>query len=285
MSCVYSSWWEVGVIVSIAQIRNSAFHASYVSHHQQEHDAIAPSGNQTRNSNTRPAERVPLDRDTAHKTRRNASEQNTERVSSVVSTMANFNPDDLRNQKANRITPTGKQRQGRTAIVMRGMDPLNQLVMNRLIELSGLLGQEKFQNYDLHVLMDQTKFNLTATAGIQKYFRDNNASHLKAPTVFSISEQKIRDEFPAFEKGYMTEPLVDASPGLCCGKPFMWQLLAPAMIVFSHYNQEYDYTWVYEDDVWSVGKPIVDIFHRWDEKLEGVNADLAGFQNLRGKIP
>jgi hypothetical protein len=86
--------------VSIAQTRNSTFHASYVSHLHREHDATFTTGNATRNSNTRPAERVPLDRDTAHKTRINVSEQNTERVSSVVSTMVNFNPDDLRNQKA-----------------------------------------------------------------------------------------------------------------------------------------------------------------------------------------
>jgi hypothetical protein len=51
---------------------------------------------------------------------------------------------------------------------MSGMDLLNQIVMNRLIELSGLLGQEKFQNNDLHVLLDQTKSNPTTTASIQK---------------------------------------------------------------------------------------------------------------------
>eukprot|EP00980_Cylindrotheca_fusiformis_P013928 scaffold3618_cov129-Cylindrotheca_fusiformis.AAC.28 len=264
---------------------------------RREIDAIAPIVNRTRTTvGSGMAERVPNrskigsgialgTKNDASKSRKNANTPNTQDGPFNTRIPQSFDPEDLRKMRQKRAEQTEVQEQGRTAIVMRGMDPLNQVVMNRLIELSDILRQEKFKNYDLHILLDQTKNNVTSTATIENFFQANNASHLKVPKLFSISEQMIRDEFPAFEKGYMTKPLVDGSTGICCGKPFMWQLLTPAMLVFSHYNQEYDFAWVYEDDVWSFGKPIVDVFHRWDEKMEGFNADLAAFKNERARMP
>lgn len=56
----------------------------------------------------------------------------------------------------------------------------------------------------------------------------------------------------------------------------MWQFLMPTFVTFVHYHQEYDHTWVFEDDLWMLGKPIAEIFPMYDEKLKGQNFSLAG---------
>lgn len=148
----------------------------------------------------------------------------------------------------------------RIAILVRSMDPIRSVVLERLIQIAKVLSWKKFQNYDFHLMVDQTKQNRTTNEYLQDYFRAHNASHLHPPTVFSMTEPMILKEFPRLAAGYVPGPLVDGSSGKCCGQSLLWQLLMPTFVTFVHYHQEYDYTWVVEDDLWSVGTPLVELF-------------------------
>ena len=180
----------------------------------------------------------------------------------------------------------------KTALVMRGMDPIKPYILNHIMELADIMQQSDFTNYDFHILLDQTNAtkegrNLTTKNSIQEFFRSNNKSHIEAPQVFGVTESSIRNEFPALDKGYIPGPLVDGSKGKCCGAPLMWQLLMPAFVTFVHYNQEYDFTWVFEDDVWTIGDlSLVELFRHWDDKLRGrPNVGLVGNKIQHGKMP
>ncbi|CAJ1938076.1 unnamed protein product [Cylindrotheca closterium] len=173
----------------------------------------------------------------------------------------------------------------RIAIVVRSKDPIRSAVQSRLIQMAEIFQKDDFTNYDFHIMIDQTKHNLTTTETLQRYFRAHNASHLKAPTVFSVSEQMILEEFPKLASGYVKGPLVDGGPGTCCAQPLMWQLLTPTFVTFVHYHQEYDYIWIFEDDLWSVGTPIVEVLHALDDKLRGKNASLCGSKLRTNGVP
>ncbi|KAL3945760.1 MAG: hypothetical protein SGBAC_000149 [Bacillariaceae sp.] len=173
----------------------------------------------------------------------------------------------------------------RIAIVLRSMDPIKLNVLERLMQIAEILQKDKFKNYDFHIMVDQTKQKITTTESLQDYFRSKNAAHLKAPTVFSVTEKMILEEFPKLANGYVPGPLVDGKPGTCCGQPLLWQLLMPTFVTFVHCHQEYDYTWVFEDDLWTIGTPIAELLHTFDDKLRGKNASLVGSRISTNGIP
>jgi len=193
-------------------------------------------------------------------------------------------------QEQNAISPTAvvHRDKARIAIVMRAVDPVGECILRRFLSMSDVIQtRESFQNYDFFVLLDQTKGNTTNASTIRLFFAKHNASDLRVPSIFRVSEGRIRGEFPKLSLGYMTEPLLDGSHVASSSRPLMWQLLSPAIAVFSRYNQEYDYTWVFEDDVWSLGQPLIEMFRRWDVKMEdsASTTDLAVFRNMRSGIP
>ncbi|KAL3943671.1 MAG: hypothetical protein SGBAC_002251 [Bacillariaceae sp.] len=190
--------------------------------------------------------------------------------------MAASNPSDLKPRNA---------ANERMAIVLRSMDPIRSAVLNRLIQIAEIFQKDEFKDYDFHIMIDQTKTKTTTTKTLQRYFRAQNASHLKPPTVFSVTEQMILEEFPKLATGYVPGPLVDGGKGTCCGQPLLWQLLIPTFVTFVHYHQEYDYNWVLEDDIWTVGTPIVELIRAWDDKLKGKNASLCGSRLGTNGIP
>jgi hypothetical protein len=183
------------------------------------------------------------------------------------------------------IATDKNQTNERIAIVVRSMDPVQPIVLERLIHIAEILQREDFKHYDMHLLLDQTRKNMTTTSSMRKYFRLHNASHLRAPKVFGVTEKMILDEFPALAKGYVPGPLIDGTSGSCCGKPLLWQLLIPTFVTFVHYHQEYDHTWVFEDDVWAIGLPLVEVLQIWDGRLKGQNASLVGTRLNYGNMP
>ncbi|CAJ1967023.1 unnamed protein product [Cylindrotheca closterium] len=200
-------------------------------------------------------------------------------------------PDVVNDDTAAQSTPSPKALESanspneRIAIVMRVMDPVKPNVLDRLIQVAETLQKDEFKNYDFHIMVDQTRQKITTTERLQAYFGSKNATHLKAPNVFSVTEKMILDEFPKLAAGYVKGPLVDGGPGTCCGQPLMWQLLMPTFVTFVHYHQEYDYTWVFEDDLWSIGKPIVELLRNLDDSLQGKNASLCGAKIATNGIP
>jgi hypothetical protein len=183
------------------------------------------------------------------------------------------------------IATDKNQTNERIAIVMRSMDPIQPIVLERLIHIAEILQREDFKHYDMHLMLDQTRMKTTTTSSIQKYLRQHNASHLRAPKVFGVTEKMILNEFPELAKGYVPGPLIDGTSGTCCGKPLMWQLLVPTFVTFVHYHQQYDHTWVFEDDLWTAGMPLVELLQIWDGHLKGQNASLVGTRLSYGNLP
>ena len=72
---------------------------------------------------------------------------------------------------------------------LRTCDPIRPIVYRRMIETVSVLQREENRHYDFHLLIDQTNVNITTTSSLQEYFNNNNASHLRAPPVFSVSEK------------------------------------------------------------------------------------------------
>lgn len=180
----------------------------------------------------------------------------------------------------------GRNQNSKTAVVMRSVDPIDDCIMQRIVAICELLNQSrKYEQYTFFILLDQTFSKQTTNETLQQYFNDHNASHLSAPDLFSISENRIRAEFPALSNGYMTQKLVDGTFAAAPTRPFMWQLLAPAIAIFSHYHSGYANTWVFEEDVWSIGQPLVESFRRWDDAMVGAFTDLATFRIKRDGIP
>eukprot|EP00980_Cylindrotheca_fusiformis_P008781 scaffold1869_cov122-Cylindrotheca_fusiformis.AAC.43 len=202
-------------------------------------------------------------------------ELHTDTKNETYAATVDFASKVLRNQTTERI-----------AIVMRSMDPVKPIIMERLLQIAHIFDKEEFKNYDMYLLLDQTRRKTTTTQTVANYLRQHNASHLRTPKVFGVTEQMIlQREFPALAKGYVPGPLIDGTKGQCCGKPLMWQLLMPTFVTFVHYHQEYDYTWVFEDDVWAIGMPLVEIFQIWDSHLKGKNASLVGTKLGYGNMP
>src|SRR6056300_1025368 len=176
----------------------------------------------------------------------------------------------------------------RTALVMRAVDPIQPCLLQRVLQVAKAVQTNSiFQNYEFHLLVDQTKNKTTNRTLLSRYFQEQNASDLELPSIFGVSEERIRQEFPELSNGYMAQKLVDGTLAENPKRTFMWQLMTPAIVVFSHAHPEYDYTWVFEDDVWSMGKPLIELFRIWDDqmKMKPLSTDLAVLRNRRSGVP
>ena len=183
---------------------------------------------------------------------------------------------------------TTTRKQAKIALVMRCMDPISTFTLNRILQVASILQRDdEFLNYDFHLIIDQTRVALTSSESLKSFFAGKNvSSHIEPPKVFSVSERFVLDEFPELEKGYVPGPLVDGTKGKCCAMPLMWQFLSPTFITFVHHNQQYENYWVFEDDVWTVGKyTLIDLFRHWDERLEGKQVGLIGNKVTYGRMP
>jgi hypothetical protein len=59
----------------------------------------------------------------------------------------------------------------------------------------------------------------------------------------------------------------------------------PTFVTFVQYHQEYDYMLAFEDDLWSIGTPIVELLRAFDGKLRGKNASLCGAKLSTNGLP
>ncbi|KAL3930189.1 MAG: hypothetical protein SGBAC_011868 [Bacillariaceae sp.] len=186
---------------------------------------------------------------------------------------------------------------------MRAVDPMHECILQRILAISKLLTHAKFSSYKFFILLDQTNTaKRTTTKTLQRYINkhinttnkqntssSSNSPMLKAPEIFGVSEDRIRSEFPNFAKGYMTEKLADGSFAKVPNRPWLWQLLVPTIAMFSHHHPEFAYTWVFEDDIWSIGsRPLMESFRLWDEAMDSnaaTKTDLATFRTKRNGIP
>ncbi|CAJ1962004.1 unnamed protein product [Cylindrotheca closterium] len=174
------------------------------------------------------------------------------------------------------------------AIVMRAVDPIHECTLQRVLAISELLADRKYCIYTFFILLDQSDVNRTTAASLQSYFNEHNASqNLRPPEIFGVSEDRVRSEFPAFSNGYMAAKLVDGTYAAVSNRPWLWQLLVPTIAMFSHYHSEFAHTWVFEDDVWSIGTPLMESFRRWDEVMDrsSSSTDLAALRTKRNGIP
>mmetsp|Transcript_30061 Transcript_30061/g.82554 ORF Transcript_30061/g.82554 Transcript_30061/m.82554 type:complete len:372 (-) Transcript_30061:1627-2742(-) len=171
------------------------------------------------------------------------------------------------------------KRQKRIAIVMRTMMPLKQTTLRRMVLTARAMERSKFQNYDFHVMSDETKMNGTEAA-VKRYF--DKLADVPVPRIFPINESMVLEYFAPGLQRYASGPLVNGESGECCGVPLLWQLSVPPFVMFLS-THKYDYAWNFEEDVWAVGKgvaPLADLMYEWDRQMETAHNIPVGFAGV-----
>ena len=170
-----------------------------------------------------------------------------------------------------------KEKGPRTAIVMRSLAPLQPPVLQKIHRFAHEIQSWGTGQYDFWVLVDETNNNRTEQL-IGSFFA-KHGNDVQLPQVFSVSEKGLLEKYPNLTSYINNEPEPNFhnEPGLCCGRPIMWQMFIPVMGWFQNETQ-YPLVWTFEEDTSVHGHlSLLELIRAWDQQL-ATDVDLVALE-------